>query len=88
MTLSGLLKNWNLSRILFLFLGISILYQTTQSNEWFGYIIGIYFLMMGVFSLGCASGNCGIPHSSNTNDAESDNAETIHFEEVQDSKNQ
>lgn len=87
MTLSGLLKNWNLSRILFLFLGISILYQTTQSNEWFGYIIGIYFLLMGVFSLGCASGNCGIPHSSKTSDTNSENKEEIHFEEVQELKN-
>lgn len=87
MNLNGLLKNWNLSRILFLFLGISILYQTTQSNEWFGYIIGIYFLLMGIFSLGCASGNCGIPHSTNTSDPDADNVETIHFEEVQDSNN-
>ncbi len=87
MTLSGLLKNWNLSRILFLFLGISILYQTTQSNEWFGYIIGIYFLLMGVFALGCASGNCGIPHTSITSDTHSENKEEIHFEEVQELKN-
>lgn len=87
MNYSRLLKNWNLSRILFLFLGISILYQTTQSNEWFGYIIGIYFLLMGVFSLGCASGNCGIPHSSNTSVSNSENKEEIHFEEVQELKN-
>ncbi|MFN5984293.1 MAG: hypothetical protein ACK476_00595 [Fluviicola sp.] len=87
MNYSRLLKNWNLSRILFLFLGISILYQTTQSNEWFGYIIGVYFLLMGVFALGCASGNCGIPHSTNTRVSNSENDETIHFEEVQDLKN-
>jgi hypothetical protein len=87
MNYSRLLKKWNLSRILFLFLGISILYQTTQSNEWFGYIIGVYFLLMGVFALGCASGNCGIPHSSTTSTTNSETKEEIHFEEVQELKN-
>ncbi len=83
MNVSRLLKNWNLSRILFLFLGISILYQTTQSNEWFGYIIGVYFMIMGVFSLGCASGNCGIP---TTEDSKFSADENIHFEEVEELK--
>ena len=85
MNVNSLLKNWNLSRILFLFLGISILYQTTQSNEWFGYIIGVYFMVMGIFSLGCASGNCGIPSNFENSDNYKD--ETIHFEEVEELKN-
>lgn len=53
-----LFKGWSFSRILFLALGILILIESIEGEMWFGIVIGAAFLLMGLFRLGCANGNC------------------------------
>ncbi|TSJ42342.1 hypothetical protein [Fluviicola chungangensis] len=53
-----ILKNWTFTRALFLILGIIIITQSALRHEWVGILFGSYFASMGLFSFGCASGNC------------------------------
>lgn len=53
-----ILKNWTLTRALFLVLGTIILVQAILDQQWFGILFGSYFAAMGLFSIGCAGGNC------------------------------
>lgn len=53
-----ILKNWTLTRTLFLILGVVIIIQSILNQQWFGILFGSYFASMGLFSYGCASGNC------------------------------
>ncbi len=52
---------WNLSRFLFLFIGIAILIQAALDSLWIGIFFGSYFILKGLFAWGCAGGNCHIP---------------------------
>jgi hypothetical protein len=75
-----ILKNWTLTRVLFLILGISIMVQSILDLQWFGVLFGGYFASMGIFSFGCASGNCyggncAVP-SKQTSDSTNQNIET------------
>ena len=74
-----LFTNWNFRRILFLGAGIFISIQSIQQKEWMGVIFGSYFTLMGIFQLGCASGNCAIRMEKVTS---SNEAEEITFEEI------
>lgn len=53
-----LLKNWTLTRALFVVLGTVVIVQAILERQWFGIVFGSYFASMGLFSFGCASGNC------------------------------
>ncbi len=53
-----ILKNWTLTRVLFLVMGSIIITQSVMDGQWFGILFGCYFVAMGLFSFGCASGNC------------------------------
>lgn len=53
-----ILKNWTLSRALFLILGSVVIIQSILNQQWPGILFGSYFASMGLFSFGCASGNC------------------------------
>lgn len=53
-----ILKNWTFTRVLFLVLGMIVIVQSVVSQQWFGVLFGSYFASMGLFSIGCASGNC------------------------------
>ena len=53
-----ILKGWSLRRILFVAFGLYVIYQSGTDKSWAGVAIGAYFLSMGVFAFGCASGNC------------------------------
>jgi hypothetical protein len=53
-----ILKNWTFTRALFLIIGISVIVQSILDQQWFGILFGSYFAAMGIFSFGCASGNC------------------------------
>lgn len=55
---------WNLSRVLFLFIGIAVLYQAILDDMWIGIIFGLYFVATGLFAWGCAGGNCQVPDST------------------------
>lgn len=51
---------WNLSRILFLVIGVTLIIQSLLKLEWIGIILGLYLCVMGIFKLGCASGSCNV----------------------------
>ena len=53
-----ILNGWSLRRILFVAFGLYVIYQSGSDKSVAGIAIGIYFLSMGVFAFGCASGNC------------------------------
>lgn len=53
-----MLYGWNIQRILFLVAGGFVLIQSIIAGEWLGAVMGGYFASMGLFALGCASGNC------------------------------
>jgi hypothetical protein len=54
------LKGWSIQRVLFVFLGVTIIIQSIVKYEWLGILVGLYFLVMGIFRLGCAGGNCAV----------------------------
>lgn len=73
-----LFTNWSFRRGLFLIVGILIVIDSAQKMEWMGIIFGSYFAIMGIFQIGCASGNCTIPLT-----AENDTIKNkVLFEEV------
>lgn len=39
-------------------IGISLVIQSIIKFEWVGIILGAYFLVMGIFKLGCAKVGC------------------------------
>lgn len=53
-----ILKGWNVSRIIYTLLGVTIIIQSAVQHEWIGILLGGYFASMGIFSFGCASGIC------------------------------
>jgi hypothetical protein len=52
------LTGWNFSRVLFLLMGIAFIISSIIEFDGIGLTAGIYFSLMGIFALGCASGNC------------------------------
>lgn len=53
-----ILQNWTFMRVLYLLMGIVIIIQSVIARQWFGMAFGGYFAAMGLFAIGCASGNC------------------------------
>ncbi|MCO5237884.1 MAG: hypothetical protein M9933_16625 [Chitinophagaceae bacterium] len=49
---------WNWMRAIYLVTGIIIMIQAVTSRLWVGLFLGGYFIIMAVFALGCAAGNC------------------------------
>ncbi len=54
----NLFRNWTFIRFLYLILGGIILTQSAIDHQWAGAFLGAYFMVMGLFSIGCAGGNC------------------------------
>lgn len=70
-----ILTGWNFRRVIYGLMGIVLIVQSINLHEWFGIFVGLYFAAMGIFALGCASGNCsgeacytGSNNSSTTNE--------------------
>ncbi len=55
---SRLLKNWNWMRILYLLIGTSALIAAFLVHAWLIGVIGVFMIFMGIFSMGCAAGQC------------------------------
>ncbi len=53
---------WTFIRFVYLILGATVLFQGVYEQLWLGAVVGVYFTFMGLFSWGCASGNCAIPN--------------------------
>jgi len=78
-----ILKNWTVMRILYVVMGGIVVAQSIATHEWAGIVFGGYFAAMGIFSFGCAAGNCAhtprrTPHTSTMAVQEPD----ITYEEV------
>lgn len=56
-------RDWNFRRIIYLIGGIWAIVQSIMDRMWVLIPLGLYFLAMAVFKLGCASGNCEVPYS-------------------------
>lgn len=61
-----LLKNWNFMRILYLVTGVSALIAAFLVDAWIIGVVGLFFIYMSVFSLGCTSGQCSNPGDVST----------------------
>lgn len=54
-------RNWNFMRILYLLIGASAIVSAFLVYAWLIGVIGLFFVYMSLFSLGCASGQCSNP---------------------------
>ena len=54
-------NNWTPFRVLYLILGPIVVFQTGVKGDYLGIAMGTYLFSMGLFGLGCASGNCEVP---------------------------
>ena len=53
-------KNWNIRRILYLFVGLFFVFTAIKDQTWWIAIFGLYFASMSIFRFGCAAGNCEV----------------------------
>lgn len=74
-----ILTGWNVRRAIYLIMGIMIMVQAWQENQWMLSVFGGYFATMGLFALGCAGSNCVINTASKYSKNE---IKKIEFEEV------
>ena len=73
-----ILTGWTITRALYVLMGVFVIVQSFMQHEWIGIIFGGYFASMGVFSFGCAAGNCTI----NPNEKNTTPIQDVAFEEV------
>lgn len=59
-----LFANWNIIRIIRLILGIFIIIQSFQVENYWMMLPGFIFAGMALFNAGCGSNGCGIPTSN------------------------
>lgn len=62
--MKDLLRDWNFSRIFYIVAGIWAVAQSIMDRAWLLLPFGLYFVAMGIFKFGCASGSCEVPISS------------------------
>ena len=77
-----ILTGWTFSRALYALMGIFIIIQSVMQREWIGILPGVYFAAMGIFSFGCAAGNCFGGSCYNQPKPDSTSTEEIKFEEI------
>ena len=53
-----LLAGWTARRVIFLAGGLYMIILSVMDKDWGWILPGTYFAAMGLFSFGCASGNC------------------------------
>ncbi|GGP03863.1 hypothetical protein GCM10010992_13890 [Cloacibacterium rupense] len=58
------LRDWNIRRTIYLIGGIWAIFQSVMDRMWMLIPFGMYFVAMGIFKFGCASGSCEVPMSS------------------------
>lgn len=73
--------NWTFTRALYLGMGLLIIVQSAMTTEITGIIFGAYFASMGLFGVGCASGNCYVPPSASPKN-QSPSTEDVSYEEI------
>jgi hypothetical protein len=74
-----LFSGWNLMRSIRLMLGIFILMEGINSQQWIPGIVGGIFLLQALLNVGCCGTNsCNITDSK----VDSNKTETIQYEEI------
>lgn len=83
-----MITGWTFIRFMYLIIGSFIVVQSIMDQQWLGMFIGTYFGAMGLFGLGCASGNCfsSIANSANSED-KNNLIKDIQYEEVEGKQN-
>lgn len=59
-----LLTSWDARRIFYLVGAIWIILQAIMDRMWFFLPVGLYFLYMAIYKVGCAGGNCSVNYES------------------------
>ena len=78
-----ILKGWTITRWLYFLIGVYVIYQSVADRQWFGVFFGGYFASMGLFAIGCASGNCSTRNVSNVPEHFStDELQDVEFVEI------
>jgi len=77
-----ILKGWTFTRVMYTLLGVFILWQSIVNAEWLGILLGGYFASMGIFSFGCASGNCVNPNYNPMRKENNSPVEEVKYEEI------
>lgn len=75
-----ILKDWNLRRLIFIGLGGITAIMAFIDGDWLVGSFGLFVALIGMFSLGCTSGNTCEIHS--TNPKQASKREPIQYEEV------
>lgn len=58
-----LLRNWNFARFLRLGIGVFIVIQAYQVEQWWFMGLGVFFMLMAFFNLStCSSSSCSVPN--------------------------
>ncbi len=78
-----ILTGWNYRRVIYVLLGGFLMVQSVIDEQWIMVAFGGYFAAMGIFSFGCAGGNCAVGPTQRTNK----NIEDIEFEEIKNKNN-
>ena len=76
--MKGYLRNWNFMRVLRLALGIFIIVQGIQANEWMFVALGALFSLMPLLNIGC----CGTSGCNTRIPKSNKKIEDISYEEV------
>ncbi|OPZ19081.1 MAG: hypothetical protein BWZ05_00296 [Bacteroidetes bacterium ADurb.BinA245] len=77
--LNRILKGWSFIRVFYLLAGVGMLIQSVVNKQWAFAIVGLYFAIMGLFALGCASGSC---YTSASNKPSENSIQNTEYEEV------
>jgi len=76
--MDNLFKNWNFVRLLRLAIGIFLVVEATQSGMWILVAVGMVFVVMPLFNIGCcAAGNCSVPTRNSKK-----NGDKVEYEEI------
>lgn len=57
-----ILTGWNFQRVFYLIAGTGLVIFALVDSQWVGAALGSYFVAMGIFGFGCASGKCEEGH--------------------------
>lgn len=78
-----ILNGWSFIRIIYIVMGVLVMYQSAIMHEWIGFAFGCYFASMGLFRFGCAAGNCATGNTFQTsNKNQSVLTQDITYEEI------
>lgn len=77
-----ILHNWTAVRFFYLVLGLFLAISSGMNNEWLGLIFGLYLASMGLFSFGCAAGNCYSAQQNSKSTLTSNETDSVEYEEL------